>query len=381
MRNFIFIAIFLAFIGLNIYVCRRIVQLLPATNGILRIFVISAVAIGTLGMFAFFLWGEKMPVFVATLFYTVGTSWLIAFVYLFLAFLLIDLGRLLNHFFHFMDKETVFNLLHTNWKTLVMVLGGVAVLLISGNLNYHHKKRIHLSIETPKWNASAKPLRIVAVSDLHLGYTISKKELAKWVSLINTEKPDVVLIGGDLIDNALRPLTHHSLDAELRKIQAPMGVYACPGNHEFITGIKGSVAFYEKAGITLLRDSAAALENLRIIGRDDYTNKRRKPLSALTNSTDSPKFTILLDHQPHNLNKATTENIDFQFSGHTHRGQIFPISLITDKVYELSHGYKKKANTHFYVSSGLGIWGGKFRIGTQSEYVVIDVSHTNKVTQ
>lgn len=378
MRNFIFIAIFLAFIGLNIYVCRRIIQLFPANTIALRALVISAIAMGTLGIFVFFLWGEKMSIGVATFFYTVGASWLIAFAYLLLVFLLLDFGRLLNHFFHFWDKETIFNLLHANRKTLLIIIGGVAALLVIGNLKYHHKKRIQVSIETPKWNADVKPLRIVAVSDLHLGYTISKKELVKWVSFINAEKPDMVLIGGDLIDNALRPLLHYSLDLELQKIDAPMGIYACPGNHEFIAGMENSIAFHQKSGITLLRDSTVELENIRIIGRDDYINKHRKSLKQLTKNIGSPKFTVLLDHQPHNLNEAMQAPVDFQFSGHTHRGQVFPFSLLTDKLYELSHGYAKKGNTHFYVSSGLGIWGGKFRIGTQSEYVVIDVYPTEK---
>ena len=213
------------------------------------------------------------------------------------------------------------------------------------------------------------------MSDLHLGYTISTRELRQWVELINAEKPDLVLIGGDLIDNDLRPVTKASLDKELQKINAPLGIYAVPGNHEFISGIRESEAFYQKAGIPLLRDSVVNLENITLIGRDDYTNRYRKNIDELVKNGDSSKFTILLDHQPQNLNDAERANIDFQFSGHTHRGQIFPLSLLVDKMYELSHGYLKKGNTHYFVSSGLGIWGGKFRIGTNSDYLVMDISH------
>ena len=81
-----------------------------------------------------------------------------------------------------------------------------------------------------------------------------------------------------------------------------------------------------------------------------------------------------MDHQPYHLERAEAAGVDFQLSGHTHRGQVFPINLVTDMVYEKSWGYLQKGNTHIYVSSGIGLWGGKFRIGTQSEYLVLEIS-------
>ena len=89
---------------------------------------------------------------------------------------------------------------------------------------------------------------------------------------------------------------------------------------------------------------------------------------------NSSKFTILLDHQPYNLEEASLINIDLQLSGHTHHGQVWPLNWVTDAIYECSYGYYKKDRTEYYVSSGLGIWGGKFRIGTSSEYVVIQIN-------
>ena len=105
-------------------------------------------------------------------------------------------------------------------------------------------------------------------------------------------------------------------------------------------------------------------------------NPRRKNLTDLTDGLDTDKFTILIEHQPYELGETARHPIDLQVSGHTHRGQIWPISWITDRIYEISHGYIQKENTHFYVSSGIGIWGGKFRIGSQSEYLVINISNT-----
>lgn len=81
-------------------------------------------------------------------------------------------------------------------------------------------------------------------------------------------------------------------------------------------------------------------------------------------------YTILLDHQPYNLSEAEKQGVDFQLSGHTHYGQVWPIGWIEDAIYENAYGPLQKGNTQYYVSSGIGIWGGKFRIGSQSEYVV-----------
>ena len=309
----------------------------------------------------------------ASLVYTLGVSWLIVLAYLLIAFLLIDVVKLANYLFNFVDKEVVHRLTRTNWKTLAVVLGSVTLLLIYANRVYEHKVRVHLAIETEKWCKNTKPIRIVGISDVHLGYSINSRELTQWVELINNENPDIVLIAGDFIDNSIRPLDYFGLDAILREIDAPMGVFAVLGNHEYISGIKGSLAFFERSNITVLRDSVAIFDNLQIIGRDDYSQRHRKTIEQLTENLDFSKFTILLDHQPFHLDDAVRANVDFQFSGHTHRGQIFPFTLIVDAMYELSHGYMKRENTHFYVSSGLGIWGGKFRVGTQSEFVVIDV--------
>ena len=122
----------------------------------------------------------------------------------------------------------------------------------------------------------------------------------------------------------------------------------------------------------VLNDDTAVIDSsIVIIGRDDRTNMRRKPVRELLKVQSS--FNIVLDHQPYNLDRAEQAGVDFQLSGHTHRGQVWPISWITDYIYECSWGSHRRGNTRYYVSSGIGIWGGKFRIGTQSEYIVTNL--------
>lgn len=325
---------------------------------------------GIAGMVLFFSFGEKMSTTVSGILYRFSTSWIIAFLYLLIAVLLIDIFRILNNVFHIFDQEISVSIFRENLLTSIIIFGSVGLILIIGNVQYHNKKRQQVSILSSKIE---KPIRIVGISDLHIGYTISAKEVSKWVSLINAEKPDIVIIAGDIIDNHLRPIIEDSVSDVLNRINAPMGVYACTGNHDLMFAINEDESFYKNSGITLLRDSFININGITIIGRDDYTNLRREKLDEITQGVDKTSFTILMDHQPTKLNDAVNSGIDFQLSGHTHLGQVFPISLITDAIFELSHGYMKKENTHFYTSSGIGIWGGKFRIGTRSEYLVVDI--------
>ena len=169
----------------------------------------------------------------------------------------------------------------------------------------------------------------------------------------------------------MRPLREERMAEEFHRLEAP--VYACLGNHEFYAGHPEAKQFYQDAGIHLLIDSVAHVDScIAIIGRDDVTNRRRKTIEDMMVPLRE-FYTIVLNHQPYSLERAEAAGVDFQLSGHTHRGQVWPISWITDRIYECSWGSHQRGNTHYYISSGIGIWGGKFRIGTQSEYVVATI--------
>ena len=302
---------------------------------------------------------ERFSVPVATVLYEVSFTWLIAFLYLMIVFVMADvltLCRLVPKSF-----------LNDCGMGLCSVVGIVAAIMVAGNLQYRHKYREELTIRTSK--PLAKPLTIVLASDLHIGYHNRRAELARWIDLWNAEQPDLVLIGGDIIDRSTRPLLEGDYAAEFRRLKAP--VYSVLGNHEYFSGVRNAEAFFAAAGIRVLEDECADAEGVRIIGRNDRSYRHRKPLTELTDTTDA--FTILLDHQPFDLQEAEEAGIDFQFSGHTHRGQVWPISWITDMMYEKSWGHYQRGKTQYYVSSGLGIWGPKIRVGTRSEYVVLRI--------
>ena len=302
---------------------------------------------------------DTLPLPLAQTAYEIGTSSLIVLLYLVMLFLVLDLGRLV----HLIPKS----LLYQNWQMALGLFLFVFGIFLYGNLHYYNKVRVPLELKSSK--PLPKTYKIVMASDLHIGYHNPRKELARWVDMMNAENPDFILIAGDIVDGSMRPIIEEQMAEEFHRLQAP--VYACLGNHEFYAGHPEAKQFYKDAGIHLLVDEAAVVDSaIVIIGRDDRTNMRRKPVNELVDAADSSLFTILLDHQPYNLDRAEAAGIDFQLSGHTHRGQVWPISWITDRIYECSWGSHQRGNTQYYVSSGIGIWGGKFRIGTQSEYVV-----------
>ena len=346
---------FLATVG---YVAWHLGRLTPggwaAKWGVALLFLLwMAAAFASMGL------RSKASISTITALYEIGHPWMIAYLYLLIAFLLADLGVLLR----IIPKGW----LTGNGYTMAGLLGVIAVLLALGGIHYKHKYRDELTLHSSK--PLPKPLTVVLASDLHLGYSNRKAELARWIDLILAEQPDLVLFGGDIVDISLRPLLEGDYASEFARIQAP--IYTVLGNHEYIGHEADAERFFADAGITLLRDSTACVEGIAVIGRDDRSNPGRKPLSAL--SVPPECFTILLDHQPYHLEEAQAAGIDFQFSGHTHRGQVWPLSWVTDALYEKSWGHHRRGSTQYYVSSGLGIWGPKIRIGTRSEYLVLHI--------
>jgi len=189
-----------------------------------------------------------------------------------------------------------------------------------------------------------------------------------------------VLLCGDLVDGDVASAIRKNLGRQIQKIKTPMGVYAIPGNHEYIGGIQKTLPYLESININILRDKTLVLPNgVQLVGRDDRDNRRmgeengRKSLKELMTGLDKTFPVIVMNHQPFNLDEAVTEGADLHLSGHTHHGQLWPFNYITKAVYELSWGYLKKGETNFYVSSGFGSWGPPVRLGNTPEVVVFNL--------
>lgn len=344
------------------YVCWRIWHLLPLPKLAKCVVVVFLVSL-LFSLLVAVLFKTSLPETLLRTFYIGGSAWIFMLLYLVLIFGLADIVTWF--------VPTWRRYLSESWAGLCVVLGLMVVIFGYGNVHYHHKVRVPLRLYIDK---PLRPLRIVAISDLHLGYTIGREELARWVEQINAERPDLILIAGDIIDDATEPVLSEGSHHVLADLYAPLGVYACLGNHEYFTDRSASEELLRDAGIRLLIDQAVLVDSsFYIVGRDDAMNNSRQTISSLIQGLDSTKPIFLLDHQPRHLEQPEAAGVDLQISGHTHAGQVWPISWGVKAIYEQSHGYLRKGNTHFYVTSGIGLWGGKFRLGTQSEYVVIEL--------
>jgi len=316
---------------------------------------------------------------VSDVFTWIGSFWLAAFLYFLLFSIVIDvvrIGHLVIPYPAFIMKDYATSKLFL----LAGIIGVVAIILIAGHLNAISPRIRRLDLAVHKDAGKLRNLHIVMVSDIHMGTVIGPRRLSAIVKKVNALSPDIILIAGDAVDEDLAPVIRHNLGANLENFNAPFGVYAITGNHEYIGGAEAATAYLSKHGITLLRDSVVLInESFYLAGREDrdkerFSGKKRLTVDALLKNLDHRKPIILLDHQPFKLEDAVKAGADLQLSGHTHHGQLWPLNYITNAIYEVSWGYLQKGKTHFYVSSGIGSWGPPVRTGNRPEIVDIHLT-------
>ena len=309
--------------------------------------------------------------------YRIGAFWLAFMLYFTLAILLIDFVRLLNYFFHFLPEITQ----NFRFKLGIITIAVVSLIVIAGHINALNTRVKEISLNIPKKVTGNHQMKIVMASDIHLGALIGENREEHLVSIITKQKPDLVLLCGDLVDGDVGAALRKNLGRHFQEIRTPMGVYAIPGNHEYIGGIKKTLPYLESINIKLLRDKVLVLPNgVQLVGRDDRDNRTmgegtgRKSLKELMTGLDKTFPIIVMNHQPFDLDEAVKEDVDLHLSGHTHHGQLWPFNYMTKAIFELSWGYLKKGNTNFYVSSGFGSWGPPVRLGNTPEVVVFNLT-------
>jgi len=312
---------------------------------------------------------------VSAVFTWIGSFWLAAFFYLLLIVIAIDLIRLLNSIFPFIPEAAK----SLEFKKVVFwsLAGLVSLLLLGGFINALIPRIKTLDITIDKQVVGMKELNIAFASDIHLGTLIGPRRTNKIIQKINGLQADLILLGGDIVDEDLGPVIRNNLGDSLKKLSAPLGVFGITGNHEYIGGAEPAVKYLEEHGIKMIRDTVIKIEDkFYIVGREDrdmrnFAGSKREEISFLMQGVDKSLPIIMLDHQPFELDIKEENGIDLNLSGHTHHGQMWPLSYITKAIYEVSWGYKKKGNTHIYVSSGVGGWGPPVRIGNRPEIVFI----------
>ena len=312
-----------------------------------------------------------------------GAIWFAFLVYFILLLLGLDIIRLLESFFHFLPKFIYNNYEQTKKITAIVVIALVSLIVFLGNLNKRDITIKNLNLTLPKGSGKLNELNIVMASDLHLSPIDGEKLLSRIIDKINSVEPDIVLFAGDIVDDKASILKERGIGESFKRLNSKYGIYSITGNHEFINDVEPTVKFMEDYGMKVIRDNYELVDSsFYIIGREDvvmrqFTGKERKTLKQIITAIDSDHPKILLDHTPVKLEQAEKNGIDLQFSGHTHHGQIWPANIITNIIYEVSWGYLKKGNTHYYVTSGAGTWGPPVRTGSKSEIVNIKITFKN----
>jgi len=309
----------------------------------------------------------------------IGALYLGFMFYLFLLILLWDLGRLvaclvpirwLKAGKWLWPGSSAFRLSFS----LILILTGLIVAL--GYINSLYPRIRQLEIKINKVIPESGCLRLVAVSDLHLGSAFRLGRLKKIVNMINSLEPDLIFLAGDIMDEAISPSQMKMAADILTKLKARLAIVAIPGNHETYSQKEKALEEITGGRLRVLADEKVVLENrIVIIGRRDRAiesrGERRKKIEELLGKLEGSPPLFLLDHQPWHLEEAEKAGIDLQVSGHTHAGQLFPLNFLNRRIYEKYWGYHRRGQTHYYISCGVGTWGPPLQTAARPEIVLL----------
>lgn len=258
------------------------------------------------------------------------------------------------------------------------VLGGLFYLLAFiysayGMWNAFHPRIKNLSIEIPGLPEQWKGKRIAQLSDVHLGPVHGQGFMRHVVGKVNSIHPDLVVITGDLFDGTDGDLT--AFIEPLEEIQPGKGVFFITGNHETYLGVDKVFKALQKTEVRVLKDEVVDVDGLKLIGIDYPRRREGKDVVAVLRNLEkdfSGRPNILLYHSPVHADEFKNCGVNLQLSGHTHKGQLFPIQFISRQVYGKYYtGFHTDGNYSIYTTSGVGTWGPPLRTGNTPEIVVI----------
>ncbi len=246
------------------------------------------------------------------------------------------------------------------------------------------------TIQTDK---AVQPLKVALIADAHMGTTFDGEAWARHLAVIEATNPDVLVIAGDLVDDSTNRAEMEACCEALGSFKAPLGVYYAYGNHD--KGYYGSSRGYTyealeealtKNGVIILEDETAELTGgYALIGRADASSgiergmdaeaPGRRDIADLLRDIPQEQYTIVLDHQPNDYEAEAAAGADLVLSGHTHGGQLIPITKVGEWIgaNDATYGHEKRENTDFIVTSGISAWEIPFKTGCRSEFVIIRI--------
>jgi hypothetical protein len=314
----------------------------------------------------------------ARVFAYIGYIWVALITFFFSIGILFDIYGLIIRASEFLFLKDLDKLMPSVTSTFFIPLFLSIAFTIYGYFEAKNLRVEKLRIETSKLPEEVNKLTIVQISDLHLGLIVREKTLDRVIKKVEDANPDLIVSTGDLLDGEVNHVDY--LAEKLKKVRARLGKFAVIGNHEVHAGIKHSLEFIREAGFTILRGEAMTVKNLiNIAGVDDPTIKNLKYSKTNLNEREilsklpSHIFTLLLKHRS-DVDNNSLGLFDLQLSGHTHKGQIFPINLITTVLFHHHAGYiKLPKGSAIYVSRGAGAAGPPIRFLSPPEIAIIEV--------
>jgi len=315
----------------------------------------------------------------ARLFSYTGYTWM-GILFLFCSFsLLTDLYGSVISLAGLVLKADLSGLALSNQYAFFLPLGVALSIAFYGYFEARDIRTELVTIKTSKIPEDIGRLRIVQISDVHIGLIVRQERVSRILAEVKKADPDIFVSTGDLVDGQINGLT--GLSEMLREINPRYGKFAITGNHEYYAGLDQALAFTEKAGFRVLRGEGLTVGGMiNIAGVEDPAGKafglfRGRTERVILERLPREKFTLLLKHRPL-IEKESLGLFDLQLSGHVHKGQIFPFSVVTWLYYPVASGGRElSGNAYLYVSRGSGTWGPPIRFLAPPEVTVIDLIH------
>lgn len=342
------------------------------------LFWLSLPVVVSMGLFPF-VFHLLPPGMAQKVFGLAGSLWLPLAFFCLLFFALSDCAAVLSFLRRKITHSSGQKFSRSRRRVLILLLLS-AVIYGYGVYEAHNLRVNSLAITTAKLPPGTDSLRLVFAADLHIGPQTGMDMLRSTVDMILEQKPDIVLLGGDIFDDAFQG--KDPAVAELRRLlRAPLGVFAVLGNHDAFGDYRIAAEALARSGITLLQDQSADAGPLRVTGLDDprvLEQKGPRPIEAdaLLGQPDPGRFTILLDHRPE-IRPETIGLFDLQLSGHSHGGQIIPLKPLLENRYGTVTGFSRHKGEHgesmLFVTTGTGYSKLPIRLLVPPEIVVLDL--------
>lgn len=381
MRNFgfiVFLVVILSIYGVShVYLFKRLLRALPPAGSLRFGLFAFAVVWAVLFIAGRFVFGRH-PGPAAGAAIGFGYLYLVVWNVSLWLTLFYDLLRLIDRRFPFFSPGMRADAAAGGGAAFRYILALTAVISLLGAWNAARPRLRTETIDIAKGGGAAREMKIAVASDFHLSPVLRGRFLHRTLEKIKALDPDLVLLPGDIVGEDTPAADRAMISAAFAGLEPKFGVFACTGNHEYFGDLEKNLATLRAGNVRVLNDEAELVAgSFYVVGRKDAAGRRTgdvpKPWTELTAGLDPGKPILALAHQPTKLREPAEAGIDLLVCGHTHDGQMFPITQINWFVYEHNHGLDRKDKMFVDVTSGAGTWGPPVRIGTVPEIVLITV--------